>query len=93
MKKKNLLSTVLGGALLATTLIGCSKNEIKVGDVYRFSWNWDEEDPFRKVDVDTVTVLGVKDGYVLYSYKTKKYVNSTEIKFFEKNIKTLGNNE
>ena len=93
MKNKNLLSTILGGVLLATTLVSCSKNEIKVGDMYRFSWNWDEEDPFKKVEIDTVIVLNVKDNYVLYKYKTKKFVNSIEVKFFEKNIKPLGNNE
>ncbi len=56
--------------LLLTLLImtGCEK-EIKKGDVFMFSYNYSSKDPFQDVREDSVMVLEVRNGYILYQHQ------------------------
>ena len=71
-------------------LLNHNKN-VEKGDVYLYSHDWDEQDPFAKIDIDTVRVLEVKDGYVKWLYKLSEkdssFYLSGKLKYFKHNIK------
>tara|TARA_R110000851_G_scaffold213766_1_gene366356 strand:- start:5677 stop:6015 length:339 start_codon:yes stop_codon:yes gene_type:complete len=66
-------------------------SDIKKGNTYLYIWNQKEGDPFRKIRIDTVRVIGVKDGYVkwLYNYEEtdSTYYLSGKLNRFKKKIK------
>ena len=45
------------------------EQEIEVGKTYIFSFDWDSEDPFKEIEIDTVKVIGIKGDYVQWEYK------------------------
>lgn len=68
------------------------KNEIKkinVGDTYLFSFNWENENPFEKIKVDTVKVIDIKNDYILYKYSWAKSPTSTKTRIFKLCIKPI----
>ena len=69
---------------------GCSKiteqKDIKIGKKYLFSFDWESEDPFEIKDIDTVKVVGLKEGYVQWQYKDS-IKQSCGIRLFKKLIK------
>ncbi len=71
-------------------LLNRNKN-VEIGDVYLYSHDWDEEDPFAKIEIDTVRVIDVKDGYVKWLYKLSEkdssFYLSGKLKYFKHNIK------
>jgi hypothetical protein len=69
---------------------GSNKN-VSIDSVYLYSSNWDEEDPFAPIIIDTVRVINIKSNYVLYDKYNKqiRYQTSNRIDYFIKNIKPL----
>lgn len=71
-------------------LLNLNKN-VEKGDIYLYSHDWDEEDPFAKIEIDTVRVIEVKDGYVKWLYKLSEkdssFYLSEKLKYFKRNIK------
>lgn len=75
--------------------------EINVNDTYLFSFDWDEDNPFEHIQIDTVTVLDIKDGYVKYKYRRYElaewdssyfpidFTHSIPTKFFKHNIREI----
>lgn len=69
------------------SLYSNQKMEVVIGEKYLRNYFWDNDDPFFKPNIDTVEVLDIKNGYVLY------YVNgfetSTSIKSFKQNCREI----
>jgi hypothetical protein len=63
--------------------------EIKVGDTYLFSLQWEKENPFEEVKIDTVKVLNIKNDYVQYKFNWAKNPSSTKLKYFKQSIKPI----
>lgn len=40
-----------------------------VGKKYATSFDWKQENPFEPLKIDTVTITGLKNGYVEWQYK------------------------
>jgi hypothetical protein len=49
--------------ILAFMFIETSTPNVQVGDQYIIRWD-DEKDPFDEYDSDTLTITGVKNGYI-----------------------------
>ena len=62
-------------------------NIVKVNDLYLHSFDWDTQDPFEEIEIDTVKVLEIKDGYVKWQEQGKSYYLSGELKYFKHRIK------
>lgn len=60
--------------------------DIKVGDKYLFSYIWNSKDPFRKITIDTITILGVKQGYAKFKTQTG-YTSSEPVDRLQEYIK------
>jgi hypothetical protein len=61
---------------------------MKVGDRYLHSFDWESEDPFENIEVDTVTIIAIKGDYVQWKtgYGTKL---SGKIKYFRRGIRPI----
>lgn len=75
--------------LLVAGLISCNNSSLKnqeanieVGKNYIFSLDWDNEDPFEKIEIDTVKVVSIKGDYVQWEYKNGSRL-SGKLKFFK----------
>ncbi len=66
-----------------------SEDEIIVGDKYLFSYDYEEDDPFKKPMIDTVVVLEIQGDYVLYKYVNYHYNISSKIDYFRRIAKTI----
>jgi hypothetical protein len=64
---------------------------VNIGDVYLYSHEWDTEDPFEKIDIDTVLVVGIKGDYVAWypDYRDSSFYLSGKLKYFKHNIRPL----
>ena len=69
-------------------LLNQNKN-VEKGDVYLYSHDWDAEDPFEKIEIDTVKVIDIKDGFVkwLPNHKDSSFYLSGHLKYFKHHIK------
>ena len=68
----NLLFSCIGLTAAYTILETPKIHEVKVedvqvGKVFLYPNNWGEVNPFKELEADTITVLAVKEGYMLYS--------------------------
>lgn len=75
--------------LLVAGLISCNnsglKNQeahIQVGENYIFSLDWENENPFEKIKIDTVKVVSIKGDYVQWEYKNGLRL-SGKLKYFK----------
>jgi|688.fasta_scaffold1948602_1 hypothetical protein len=78
--------------LIVLWLYALPKNEIEqinIGDTYLFSFQWDKENPFEKVKIDTVKVLDIKNDYVQYQYAWANSPSSTKLRIFKECIKPI----
>jgi len=57
------------------------ETEIILGKKYRTSFDWQTKDPFKKIDIDTVKITGLKNGYVEWEY-SDGIKQSSEIRIF-----------
>ena len=82
--------------LLVAGLFSCTNFELQsqnksvnIGDVYLYSHDWDTEDPFEKIEVDTVLVVGIKDDYIAWypNYRDSSFYLSGKLKYFKHSIK------
>lgn len=64
---------------------------VNVGDIYLFSFQWDNENPFENIKIDTVKVLDIKNDYVQYKYGWAKSPTSTKLRIFKDCIKPIKN--
>lgn len=93
---KKLSSNFLKLLLVAVLFVGCqndrnekkliSSKNFKVGEKYLLSFDWEEENPFENIRIDTVKVTGVKNGYVQWEYKNG-FRQSSDEKIFERLVK------
>ena len=65
------------------------KNEytsIKEGEKYLFSFDWDNKDPFKKIEIDTVIVIAIKGDYIQWEYNNGIRLSSKleHFKMFQK---------
>lgn len=65
-------------------------DQIEVGKKFLFSFHWNDENPFQEVKIDTVKVMGYKDGYVKWEY-TDGFTQSAKQRIFIDLIKPLDN--
>ena len=63
--------------------------QVKIGETYLFSLQWEKENPFEEVKIDTVKVLDIKNVYVQYKYNWAKKPSSTKLKYFKQSIKPI----
>ena len=85
------LVLIFGVKCLDILILKNQFKEIEIGDTYLKSFYWDSEDPFEDLNIDTVKVIDIKDGYVKYSFNcgdTPIY-GSAEIKYFRDMIRDL----
>lgn len=78
------------GIFSCTNLVLRNQNEsVNIGDVYLYSQEWDTENPFQKIEVDTVLVIGIKDDYVAWypNYRDTSFYLSGKLKIFKHHIK------
>lgn len=76
---------IFGAILLSGLFISPLKNqeiEVKAGERYLYSLDYDNEDPFEEIRVDTVKVIGIKNGYVQWEYKNGIRL-SCKLKYFK----------
>lgn len=45
------------------------EQKLIVGKKYIISFDWGEKDPFKKIEIDTITIVGLRNGYVQWEYK------------------------
>jgi len=66
-------------------------DSIIVGGVYLHSFDWENSNPFKETNIDTATVLDIKDGYVQYSVQllNNSVVVSSSMEVFKRIIKPL----
>lgn len=87
-----LLGVALGSlgylGVMAYELYAC--RDISPGNTYLFSFEWDARDPFKEIDIDTIKVLDVRDGYVQWQYPSGIKQSSTA-RTFKKLTKPLSN--
>lgn len=57
---------VLFSIWLRNSIYDNQRMEVNIGEKYIFSYFWDNKDPFYFPRVDTVRVIDIKDGYVLF---------------------------
>lgn len=84
---------IFGVIVLSKLLISPLKNqevEIKVGDSYLHSLDYDNEDPFEEVNIDTVKVVSIKQGYVQWEYKDG-FRLSGKLKYFKHRVRIIPN--
>ena len=69
-------------------LLNQNKN-VEKNDIYLYSHDWNTEDPFENIDIDTVKVIAIKDGFVkwLPNYKDSSFYLSGQLKYFKHCIK------
>lgn len=79
--------------LISFFLLSCNnsylKNQdahIEVGKYYLYSSDWYNEDPFAKIEIDTVKVISIKGNFVQWQYNDGLRLSS-ELKFFKHNQK------
>lgn len=63
--------------------------KVNIGDTYLFSFQWDKENPFEKVKIDTIKVLDIKNDYVQYQYAWANSPSSTKLRIFKECIKPI----
>ena len=75
--------------LLVAGLISCNSSSLKnqetqieVGKNYIFSLDWENKDPFEKVEIDTVKVVDIKGEYIQWEYKNGVRL-SGKLKYFK----------
>ena len=54
--------------LVAVLFVGCSDNELKIGQKYAISFDYEEQNPFKIKDRDTVKIVGLKGNYIQWQY-------------------------
>lgn len=71
--------------LLSLFLFGCEEKQPQIGKLYKHSYSYlrKPESPFEVVGMDTVKVLDIKQGYVLYQFNNG-YKSSDTIYWFNK---------
>mgnify|MGYP003679009096 CR=1 FL=1 len=69
-------------------LLNQNKN-VEKNDIYLYSHDWDAEDPFEKIEIYTVKVIDIKDGFVkwLPNHKDSRFYLSGPLKYFKHHIK------
>lgn len=86
---KKIITTI--AAIIVLT--SCQKKELNVGDKYLHSFYWDNENPFEVRDIDTASILDIKDGYVKFRLSYGKdggfVITSSKIRSFLRRIKDL----
>ncbi|WNH10013.1 hypothetical protein [Thalassobellus suaedae] len=96
MNKQTKLKTAFLYAVLVVWATSCTdssfklrnqNNSVVINETYLYSHDWDTPDPFEKIEIDTVKVLDIKDGYVKWQEKGKSYYLSGELKYFKHHIK------
>lgn len=77
--------------ILVSAVVTTKNNRIEpeIGCLYLHSFNWDEKDPFYGVRIDTVRVLDIEGGYILYEDVNESFYNknSTTIDRFTNSVK------
>ena len=86
MKNKIILILTFASLVSCTEKVKTEQQNIVVGDKFLFSFSWDTKDPFEKIEIDTITVVGIKDNYVQWEYNSGGK-QSCEIKYFKDYIK------
>ena len=72
--------------LLSLFLLGCEQEtQPKIGKLYKHSFDYllEPKNPFEATRIDTVKVLDIKKGYVLYQFNNG-YKRSDKITWFNK---------
>lgn len=73
--KYKLLFNISKLILVLFFVAGCSKEQqipqkkLTIGKYYLFFFYWENENPFELKRIDTVKVIGIKNGYVQWQYK------------------------
>ena len=61
-------------------------------DIFLYSSEWDNDNPFETIKIDTVKVLEIDRGYIKYKRLNNDYNESTKLWFFKRNIRQLNLN-
>jgi hypothetical protein len=65
-----------------------SKEPLMPGDKYLYSYDWESENPFENIKVDTVTIMAINGYYI--QWETKDGIKlSGKIKYFSRNIRPI----
>ena len=67
---------------------------VQIGDMFLYSHEWDTEDPFEEIEIDTVIVVDIRGDYVKWKYKNhpnSSFYLSGKLRFFKHNIRDTGN--
>ena len=68
------------------------KGDIGIGETYLVSFDWDNEDPFRETEIDTLRVLDMDRGFVKIEYfngHMSSIKSSVSEKLFRRIIKPI----
>lgn len=77
-----LLLVAMLPALVYYYILKPNTTKIEIGKHYATSFHWQEENPFKPTKIDTVKVIDIKDGYVLWEYK-EGFTQSSKLKVFK----------
>jgi hypothetical protein len=71
--------------LLSLCLLSCEEKQPQIGKLYTRSFKYLNlgNNPFEVINIDTVKVLDVKNGYVLYQFNNGTKLSGT-IRWFNK---------
>jgi hypothetical protein len=82
---------MLAAGLLTSCHISSLKNQkeiIEIGKLYQYSHEWGTENPFEKIEIDTVEVVAISGDYVQWEYK-KGFRSSGKLKYFKHHQRPL----
>lgn len=81
-KKMPNASNLLYTMLVVVLFSSCEKEtELILGKKYATSSDWESKNPFEEIEIDTVKITGLKDGYIEWEYKDG-YRQSSKIETF-----------
>jgi len=67
-----------------------NEKTIKIGDTYLHSYQWDVENPFDRLEIDTVEVIDIKGKYVQFKLNSGQVV-SRKLCYFKEDIRPFNN--
>tara|TARA_R110000796_G_scaffold60642_10_gene140345 strand:- start:2803 stop:3129 length:327 start_codon:yes stop_codon:yes gene_type:complete len=65
------------------------KIEVKVGERYLYNDDWENPDPFKNPELDTITIIAIEGEYTKFNFDQSGLSYSSPIWFLQLHIKEL----
>jgi hypothetical protein len=89
--KKGIILVIICIVLTSCFQLENQDKNISIGEEYLYSYNWDKEDPFEEIKIDTVIILDIRGIYVKWRPydMPEDFFHSGEVKYLKNNIRNL----